>query len=76
MKIATSKDGHPAIEFDFPSKLYATEPGEFGITWWRPKDEVVQWLRENIPEGRFQLNGSMIVFLDEHDRFHFMMRWR
>lgn len=76
MKMEKSKDGHPAVTFEFPNDMYEPEQGEYGLIWHRLKAEVARWLKDNIPEGRYQINGGQIIFLDEQDRFHFVMRWR
>lgn len=78
MILEKSADGHPAITFDVPHKLYQTMPGRpyYSVTWYKLRQEVIDWLKGNVGEGRFQINGGTIVFLEDDDRFHFVMRWR
>ena len=79
MIISTSGDGHPSITIEIGDMLINSEPDtRFGsmITWQRIKDDVIDWCKEHVGVGRFQVNGFTISFLDESDRFHFVMRWR
>ncbi len=79
MKPITSDDGHPALAFELPHKLYTYTPDSQGrtwLTWFELKPEVSEWLKAHIAVGRYQLLGDRIVFLDDSDRFHFRMRWR